>query len=27
LKKEAQILTRAMAQPAKPGALKMIKAS
>jgi DNA-binding IclR family transcriptional regulator len=27
LKKEAQILERAMAQPAKPGALKMIKAS
>jgi DNA-binding IclR family transcriptional regulator len=26
LKKEAQILERAMAQPAKPGALKMIKA-
>src|SRR6478735_2180753 len=27
LKKEAQILERAMAQPAKSGALKMIKAS
>jgi len=27
LKKEALILARAMAQPAKPGALRMIKAS
>jgi DNA-binding IclR family transcriptional regulator len=27
LKKEAMILMRAMAQPAKPGALKVIKAS
>ncbi|MBA3543032.1 MAG: IclR family transcriptional regulator, partial [Chthoniobacterales bacterium] len=27
LKKEAMILMRAMAQPAKPGALKMIKVS
>jgi hypothetical protein len=26
LKKEVQILTRAMAQPAKPSALKVIKA-